>query len=370
MSPPLLFGYATALISTLCFGSFAVPVKLPSVASLNVHPLAFQTYKTAMCAATAWTSLVLPVYTDGRDGEREGWRRTELQYTPWGIVSGVFWVPGGVMAIYAVQNAGLAVAQGTWSSLIVAVSFAWGMAVFGERVKNVYLAGVGVLCLVGGLVGMSVFSEGEGGGQSPERDEKAEGGINDKSVLLTPDPHFLAGGSDRSVVDSGMASASSAPTSGAAGGTTSRAKGLAAAVFNGLWGGSIMVPMHYAPDDAKGMGYVVSFAVGAALVTSVLWLCLWAWGGRRSLPAMHTRDMLGPGCLAGALWSVGNIASMLTVQVLGEAVGYSICQASLLVSGLWGIFYFKEVTGIRKRALWVASAVVTMGGIVLLTAEH
>ena len=133
MSPPLLVGYVTALISTLCFGSFAVPVKLPSVISLNVHPLAFQTYKTTMCVATAWISLVVPVYGDGGDGGEEGWTLTKLQYTPWGIVSGIFWVPGGVMAIYAVQNAGLAVAQGTWSSLIVAVSFAWGMIVFGER---------------------------------------------------------------------------------------------------------------------------------------------------------------------------------------------------------------------------------------------
>ena len=75
---------------------------------------------------------------------------------------------------------------------------------------------------------------------------------------------------------------------------------------------------------------------------------------------MHIPVMLGPGCLAGFLWSIGNISSMLTVQVLGEAVGYSICQASLLISGVWGIFYFKEVTGLKKRALWVGSAILTM----------
>ena len=61
---------------------------------------------------------------------------------------------------------------------------------------------------------------------------------------------------------------------------------------------------------------------------------------------------------------------MVTVQVLGEAVGYSICQTSLLVSGLWGIFYFQEVKGFRQRILWGSSAIVTLLGIVLLTAEH
>ena len=108
MGPPLLTGYVCAFISTVCFGSFAVPVKLPYVLPLDVHPLAFQTYKTLMCLATAWLSLVIPVYDgDGDDGDDDGnWTVVGFQYTPWGIVSGMFWVPGGVMAIYAVQNAG------------------------------------------------------------------------------------------------------------------------------------------------------------------------------------------------------------------------------------------------------------------------
>ena len=35
----------------------------------------------------------------------------DLALTPWGLVSGIFWVPGGISAVYAVQNAGLATAQ-------------------------------------------------------------------------------------------------------------------------------------------------------------------------------------------------------------------------------------------------------------------
>ena len=54
------------------------------------------------------------------------------------------------------------------------------------------------------------------------------------------------------------------------------------------------------------------------------------------------------GILAGTLWSIGNVASMVSVQVLEEAVGYSICQSSLLISGLWGIFWFKEVRGVNR----------------------
>ena len=39
------------------------------------------------------------------------------------MFAGLFWVPSGVAAIIAVKNAGLAVSQGTWSSLIVMVRF-------------------------------------------------------------------------------------------------------------------------------------------------------------------------------------------------------------------------------------------------------
>ncbi|GMH49805.1 hypothetical protein TrRE_jg11293 [Triparma retinervis] len=60
---------------------------------------------------------------------------------------------------------------------------------------------------------------------------------------------------------------------------------------------------------------------------------------------------------------------MISVQVLEEAVGYSICQSSLLISGLWGIFYFKEVQG-SNRAKWGAAAVMCLVGIVGLTAMH
>jgi len=42
-------------------------------------------------------------------------------FTPWGLLSGLFWVPGGTAGIVAVRTAGLAVSQGTWSTLKIMV---------------------------------------------------------------------------------------------------------------------------------------------------------------------------------------------------------------------------------------------------------
>ncbi len=345
-SSSLIIGLLSALTATIGFGSFAAPVKLPTLSHLSIHPLAFQTYKSSICLLTSWLSLVLPSYST----DTNQWVESKVSYTPWGIVSAAFWVPGGIAAIYAVQNAGLAVSQGVWSSAIVMVSFAWGILAFGERVKSGYVAAGGVACMIGGLWGMSFFSK-------PDMHKES----GDEETLISNYVENEAGSKAKQTK-----------------GASRRAKGLAAAVFNGLYGGSIMVPMKWAPDEAKGMGYVISFAIGAAVITAMCWVALWLYhscgrglrGGFKMLPSMHFRELWFWGSVAGMLWSAGNIASMLCVQTLGEAVGYSICQSSLLVSGLWGMFYFKEVTGTEQRLKWAMSAVLTLIGIVALTWNH
>ena len=72
---------------------------------------------------------------------------------------------------------------------------------------------------------------------------------------------------------------------------------------------------------------------------------------------------------AGVMWAAGNFFSMIAVLNLGQAVGYSSVQASILVSGLWGMFYFKEIPTEKQRH-WLASAVVATAGIMLLMHER
>lgn len=42
-----------------------------------------------------------------------------------------------------------------------------------------------------------------------------------------------------------------------------RTLGLFSAFMCGMWGGSCLVPMHYANGDTGGLGYVISFSIGA-----------------------------------------------------------------------------------------------------------
>jgi hypothetical protein len=98
-----------------------------------------------------------------------------------------------------------------------------------------------------------------------------------------------------------------------------------------------------------------------------------------------------PGTLCGVLWGIANIGSLVSVQFLGEVVGFSVVQAALLVSGTfdlelldhslsnkkhkildfstyrcsynalgsWGIFWFHGIQGRRTILRWLTSALIS-----------
>lgn len=395
------YGWCAALVSMLAFGSFGVPIKCDAARKHDIDPLVFQTYKSIVCFVTSWAVLLVGV---------------PFRFTYWGIVSAIFWVPGGIATVYAVKNAGLAVGIGVASSFIVLVSFVWGVGVFREPIHSVTMATGAILCMMMGLIGMSYFSHNamagaattgstvlecsidplrsSSGGERVEyqglpqvRDEiNDDDDENDGIIRLPVVQHstqltlprnkyptpkaFSFTNSEESTEDPSHSHAQ----------FTKRQKGILAAMFCGIYGGSIMAPMRFAPEDAKGAAYLVSFGIGAFLVTLALWMLRFLHNcvqyrfsptqAYQALPGFHLRDMWWPGGIAGLLWSIGNLASILSVYYLGEGVGYPLSQASILVAGLWGLLWYKEVTGRARILSWLASAVLTVMGILLLSYEH
>mmetsp|Transcript_5124 Transcript_5124/g.6961 ORF Transcript_5124/g.6961 Transcript_5124/m.6961 type:complete len:180 (+) Transcript_5124:22-561(+) len=99
-------GWLAAIVSIVSFGSFGVPMKNEASTSVDVDPLVFQSYKTVMCFLSSFLVILFGI---------------KPSFTPWGLVSGLFWVPAGTAGIYAVRRAGLAISVGIWSSVIVIV---------------------------------------------------------------------------------------------------------------------------------------------------------------------------------------------------------------------------------------------------------
>jgi hypothetical protein len=90
-----------------------------------------------------------------------------------------------------------------------------------------------------------------------------------------------------------------------------------------------------------------------------------------ALPTLQIRAWGLRGGLAGLLYSIGTISSILAVATLGQSTGFSACMMQLFVSGLWGTFYFGEIRGgIWTIAPWFASAALAVTGIIGLSYQH
>jgi len=406
------FGLICAFIGCLGFGSFGAPLKCNAVNMVNggkgPDPFVLQTYKSAMCFLTSWLVLLL-----GAD----------FVFTPWGIISGILWVSGGVGGIYGIRNVGLAISVGTWSSITVLVSFAWGIFVFGEQVKSKTATIFGILMMILGFIGMAYFSlpsdssssvEGEGArvGVVPFEQDDVDSNSN-----LNPTSLEFSGDLTETLLDKDERDSFEQDGDGdgdeeheTSSETLSRMEsdehdndhdngnadeaiihlwgmkcdkkilfGILGAALDGILGGSNLIPMKLAPSIDRGIDYVISFGIGAAIATIAGWILLFCiktyqtnslQKGHQALPSMYLRQLIKPGVLSGLLWSIGNTFQILCVTYLGESIGMSIIQSQMIVSGVIGIIYFGEIRGLGNIVSWVFSALVTFVGIVFLSHEH
>jgi len=328
-----------------------------------------------------------------------------FHFSPMGLVSGLLWVTGGITGIFGIRNAGLAISVGTWSAVTVLISFIFGSFVFGERVYSVGTTLCGISMLLVGFLGMSYFSSPTATttastssclssttishvtiGLSVGSDDASRKGmleplleefddnnetnmdavedeVVDHDGILTPcsneEDHI-----SRTIIFLGFE-------------WNRRTLGILGAAADGFLGGSILIPMHY--SSVRGLGYVISFAIGTAIVTTFYWVLLFSYhthqtgsltSGYTALPSMHIRTLLLPGVISGTTWSIGNIGNILSVTYLGESVGMSVVQCQMVVSGLWGILWFGEIKGLRSIVGWMCSAFLTIVSIWLLGKEH
>lgn len=121
-----------------------------------------------------------------------------------------------------------------------------------------------------------------------------------------------------------------------------------------------MIPLHFAAlSGYGGPSYVISFACGAMLINVTLWALRYLFELYRvngsvgkayyALPSFHVRELWYLGGLSGLLWSMGNFASIVSVTLLGQGIGYSFTQSSMLVSGLWYVDYVERSIAIAWK---------------------
>lgn len=313
----------------LCFGSFAAPMKWKSVE--GVHPFVFQCHRTFWVFVSAHLVLLYEPY----------------EFTWWGVLSGMAWVPGGTAGVFAVQNVGIACGTTIWQSTAVLTSCLWSLlAKHDARIYSLRASASVVICLVCGMVGVMMafnvaavgFDKSKASRSKQREDEDGERheqsqAETEREALIPRDQ------SDNAEINSGQRFPLAQRS-------TYIAVGIAAAVFNGILGGSSRLPQVYAPLHRSH--FVISFATGALIVNAFLLVVfalfakLW-W--RCEMPSPEFRKMLLPGMLCGGIWTAGNLCALYAVQCFGLAIGFSLVQCSVIVAGLWGILYYRELQG-------------------------
>jgi hypothetical protein len=167
-------------------------------------------------------------------------------------------VPAGAFNIFAIRNAGIAISQGIVSSSIVTVSFMWGHFIFHEPVTSLIGAYIAIAVIMTGLFGMSYFSSNETLSKwSASSFSEEKGGELD--MLTNSELPYLG----PLEINQQLASPWEKTISINGRNYSRRNLGCLSALTCGVWGGSILVPMHYATENTSGLGYVISFSIGA-----------------------------------------------------------------------------------------------------------
>jgi hypothetical protein len=280
--------------------------------------------------------------------------------------------------------AGLAIAVGTWASIMIMVNFIFGILIFQEPVHDILGTLAAFLLLVVGLVGMSHYSA-----------PKKKGLLNAQLTYESFDDEPSKAPMEDPLTD-GQTVTEDTLVAGTASGEEShdevhyvlfgvslnkRQCGILGAAMNGVFTGGSLIPLHYAKEEGfGGANYIISMSSGAFIANCLLWVAFFWYKvvankatlseALEAMPRTYFKELWLPGFLAGVLLAIAMFGSIIAVTYLGQGVGNSLVQTKILISGLWGIFFYKEINGTKTITMWFMSATIAIMAIVWLSLER
>eukprot|EP00931_Biecheleriopsis_adriatica_P097899 TRINITY_DN7176_c0_g1_i1.p1 TRINITY_DN7176_c0_g1~~TRINITY_DN7176_c0_g1_i1.p1 ORF type:complete len:401 (-),score=51.85 TRINITY_DN7176_c0_g1_i1:329-1486(-) len=332
----ILIGWLGVFGSVFIFGNYGILIKTPSVAEANCDCMVFQCYYSV---AVALVSLVIWAIAGSSEG---------LTFTPssfcMGLLFGVLWITSQVLGYLAVTEVGYAVGPAIWVGVTIVTSFVWGVTTFNNEVKN-WIGAVGAIAVL--LLGVSLAA--------------ASSMISERLQRQAREPLLAEQEKD-------------------GGAAPERAKGFVfgtmCAVALGLCNGSLMVStvcfqngceaigvQRYEGDVLAPLAFLPSLAAGILVAQPVLFALYWGRSiAKGVMPQFHFSKVALPGLLTGLFWGMGNFNSMYATIYLGQTIGFPLTQCSLIICGLWGVLYYKEIVGQAAIGTFVLSSVVILVG--------
>jgi len=350
MVTPFL-GYMFALGSALCNGSFA---SLSKCSTEDLSPVYFNSCLSLGVTISSWIFAVA-YYDEISD---------VVLFDPAAAAGGCLLVLANYFAFLAIPKAGLALSQGIWGGVALVVSFFWGVygpKPIGKTPKSILGSYTGVFFILCGIIGiaqnkaLTYWICKKLGNNNYDEDQKMA------SSLLASDS--AAANNDRSnMLETGNGERQSSLQVAKSNKNDVRV-GLLYAVCTGIFGGSMLVPLEL--SAVSGLDALPSFGHGVFLASLIITI-IFAITDKSSSPFPKTIRNIVPGILSGCIFNIGNTMSILAIPQIGFAVAQPLMQCALFVSGLWGIFLFREIIDkTRILMFFVAGTILICGALML-----
>jgi len=350
------------------FGCFGILMKTPSVQEANCDCMVFQCYYSFAVAVVC----MLIWLAAGSSGGLT-FNASSLSM---GAVFATLWIISQVCCFNAVNAIGIAVYPVISNSLTIFVSFVWGFAIFDDPVHS-WPGALGALVLI--LVGVcltaasSIISDRHAQKQA-RRLLLASQHIQLSATGLGVDTARELG---QGVCDTDCGAPSAANRKSLAAGTA--VFGVISACLLGLCNGSLMVFLNCFQDGCHAIGiqayegsvlpplaFLPSLAAGIMVMHPVLFCIYWGrsiLAGRR--PQFHFSKVAVSGLITGAFWAMGNFNAMFATVYLGQTIGFPLTQCCLILNGVWGILYYREIKGATAICTFVLASAIVLAGAAL-----
>mmetsp|Transcript_30847 Transcript_30847/g.98375 ORF Transcript_30847/g.98375 Transcript_30847/m.98375 type:complete len:406 (-) Transcript_30847:112-1329(-) len=350
-------GWLGVISAVVIFGNFGILIKTPAVARANVDAMVFQFYYSI---AVAFVSALIWAVAGSHAGLTFSGQTFAM-----GVLFGLLWTANAICSFNGIVILGYSVGSAIWIGTTILVSFVWGTLCFGKHVVSVPGSAAALSLLVAGVCLAAYSSHLSSQRQRRAREQPA------MDVQLTSSPDFFDQENNAKPPEEGA---------GAGGRSAGRVLfGLLSCLSTGLTNGSLMVPMNcfqsgcpsigisaYTGDVLAPLAFLPSLAAGVLAVYPVCFaLYFWRSLASRQFPEFHFAAVSLPGLLTGLFWGMGNFNAMFATVYLGQTIGYPLTQLCLIINGLWGILYFKEVSGALPISLFVLASVIIIGGAAL-----
>ena len=114
-------------------------------------------------------------------------------------------------------------------------------------------------------------------------------------------------------------------------------------------------PFHYVPPESQGLAILPLFGIGTITMSPLLLFIYIGW--TRVLPHLQIQKTFLSGLLSGLLWNISNLMYIMTIPIIVYGLFYPIIQSAVLVSNLWRVYVFGEITAQSTIKLFWCSSV-------------